>query len=195
MNRLSSSFYKKSALEISPLLLGKVLVTNNNGELTSGKIVEVEAYTGVDDPASHTYRGRRTKRTEIIYDEGGKIYVYKIHGIHICLNIVVNVKDIPECVFIRALEPIDGIEIMKKRRKNSDLRKLTSGPAKLTQALGIDMSFYGESLISKRIYILNNDNIPDENIGRSPRINIDYAGEAKNWLYRFYIKGNSSLSK
>lgn len=194
MDKIPLFSYRKSALEVSPFLLGKVLVTNNNGELTSGKIIEVEAYTGVNDPASHSYKGRRTKRTEIMYDEGGKIYVYKIHGIHICLNIVVNKKDIPECIFIRALEPVDGIEIMKKRRKNSDLKNLTSGPAKLTQALGIDMSFYGESLESKRIYILNN-NISCENIGRSPRINIDYAGEAKNYLYRFFIKGNPFLSK
>ena len=180
-------------MQLAPLFIGKILVTETSEGLTSGKIVEVEAYTGINDPASHTYKGRRTPRTEVIYQEGGRVYVYRIHGIHICLNIVVNRKDIPECVFIRALQPIEGLEIMKKRRRTEDIKKLTSGPARLTQALGIDMSFYGESLIGDRIYICEGERVPSEKIGRSPRINIDYAGEARNLPLRFYIKNNPFL--
>lgn len=114
---------------------------------------------------------------------------------HVCFNVVVNKKDIPECVFIRALQPGEGIEIMQKRRKTLSLKGLTSGPARLTQALGIEMSFYGESLVGDRIYIVQGDGIPVEKIGRSPRINVDYAGEAKAWLYRYYVSGNPFLSK
>ncbi len=175
-------------------MLGKILVTETGEGKTSGKIVEVEAYTGINDPASHTYKGKRTPRTEIIYQEGGRVYVYSIYGIHICFNVVVNKKDIPECVFIRALQPGEGIEIMQKRRKTDSLKGLTSGPARLTQALGIEMGFYGESLAGDRIYIVEGNSIPVEKVGRSARVNIDYAGEAKAWLYRYYILGNPFLS-
>ncbi len=196
MKKLPLSFYQRDALQVAPELLGKILVTRVDEEETAGKIVEVEAYTGIEDPASHVFGGKRTPRTEIQYREGGYIYVYLIHGIHYCLNIVVGKEGDPQCVFIRALEPLWGIEIMRKRRgiKGKNLKLLTSGPSRLTQALGIDKSFYGERLDGERIYLLEGEDIGEERILRTPRINVDYAGKASQWLYRFLLKDNPYLS-
>ena len=195
MTKLPLSFYQRSALQVAPELLGKVLVTCKKGEITSGVIVEVEAYTGEDDPASHVYQGRKTPRTRILYEAGGRVYVYRIYGIYTCLNVVTGEKGQPHSVFIRALEPREGIEVMKKRRGTEDIRRLTSGPARLTQALGIDMNFYGESLTGERIFILDSSSLPPHEIATSPRINIDYAGEGRNLPYRFYLKNSPFLSR
>ncbi|MCD6521593.1 DNA-3-methyladenine glycosylase [Candidatus Calescamantes bacterium] len=194
MSKLPLSFYQRPVLTVAPELLGKILVTSLPEGITSGKIVEVEAYTGIKDPASHVYGGKKTERTRVIFEEGGKVYVYFVYGMHVCFNIVTGEKGTAECVFIRALEPLEGIEIMKKRRGVNDIFKLTSGPAKLTQALGIDMSFYGESLDGERIYLKEGEKIEPSRIDTSPRIGIDYAGEAKEWEYRFFIKDSPFLS-
>lgn len=180
---------------MAPELLGKILVTRIGEKITSGVIVEVEAYTGENDPASHVFQGRKTSRTRILYEPGGRVYVYRIYGIHVCLNLVTGKRGEPHSVFIRALEPREGIEIMKERRGIEDVLQLTSGPARLTRALGIDMSFYGEILTGDKLFILDAPPLSLEEISRSPRINIEYAGEGRYFPYRFYRKNSPFISR
>ncbi len=121
--------------------------------VTKGKIVEVEAYMGAEDKAAHSYKNLCSKRTKIQYGEGGYAYVYLIYGMYICMNVVTNLKDIPEVLLIRALEPVDGIELMKKRRKNAAIKNLCNGPEKLSQAMGITKDSYGEDLCGDTLYL------------------------------------------
>ena len=145
MSKLQADFYQREDdLLISRELLGKVLYTNFHGELTSGIIVETEAYAGTTDKASHAYGGRRTKRTKIMYSPGGYAYVYLCYGIHHLFNIVTNKENIPHAVLIRAIQPRDGIEIMLQRRNKKKVdHSLTSGPGSLTRALGITVKDLG----------------------------------------------------
>lgn len=200
--KLSREFYNRDTLEVAKELLGKNLVTTENNIITSGKIVEVEAYMGLEDKAAHSYGGRRTKRVEVMYGKPGVAYVYFIYGLYYCMNVVAREEGIAQAVLIRAVEPLEGKEVMSKRRFNKnydELKKreiinLTSGPSKLCMALNIDKSMNGEDLLGDRIYIEEGNKEKFE-IGESPRIGIDYAEEAKDYPWRFFISDNPYVSK
>ena len=197
-NPLPKSYYINSdTIQLSKNLLGKILISNINNDFTSGIIVEIEAYLGVDDRASHAYNNKFTLKTKPMYEEGGISYIYLCYGIHHLFNIVTNIKGIPHAILIRAIEPIKGISIMLKRRKFNILKKeLTNGPGKLTQALGITTKMNTISLDSNKIWIENhNVLINKKDILSSSRIGVDYAGEDAKLPYRFYIKNNKWISK
>lgn len=183
-------------LLIARELIGKVLVTKWKGILTSGRIVECEAYNGVIDQASHAFGGRRTARNEIMYADAGTAYVYLCYGIHHLFNVVTNKRGIPHAILIRAIEPIKGIDEMLRRRKWHALDSgLTKGPGSLTVALGIRVVHNGTSLRSPELFIADDGFIPrPEDIGSSMRIGVEYSGKAAKYPYRFYIKGNRFVS-
>ena len=180
MHKLGREFYLRDVNIIARELIGKVLVHSE----TSGIIIETEAYRGPDDKASHTYNNKRTSRTEIQFREGGFAYVYMIYGMYYCFNVTANSPDKPEAILIRALEPLDGIDLMKARRKINNVKNLCNGPGKLCQALNITKANYGEDLCGEKLYIL--DAGYSFEVGTSPRINIDYAEECKDYLWRYY---------
>lgn len=199
--RLQREFFKREALEVAKDLLGKNLIVETDDGLMKVRLVEVEAYTGEDDKACHTYGGRRTRRTETMYKEGGCLYVYLIYGMYNMLNIVTGRQGDGQAVLIRAGEPLEGLDLMAKNRfKKSykDLspyqkKNLTTGPGKVAQALGIDRSHNGVDFLGEKIY-LEDDGYSDFEIEKSKRIGIDYAEEARDYLYRFYIKASGFLS-
>jgi DNA-3-methyladenine glycosylase len=197
MHKLAIDFYKRNdVLLIAKELLGKVLVTNWDGVFTSGRIVEVEAYNGIIDKASHAFAGRRTARNEIMYAHGGVAYVYLCYGIHHLFNVVTNNSGIPHAILIRALEPVKGIDIMLKRvgKKKLD-NTLTRGPGNLSKALGLFTKHSGCSLRSKELFIADDGfALSKKDIGTSPRIGVDYAGKDALLHYRFFIKGNPFVS-
>lgn len=190
--KLPREFYLRDGLTVARELIGKKLVTNLRGDLTSGIIVETEAYMGAIDAAAHSYRGK-TERTKIFYGAGGFVYVYLIYGMHICTNVVANVENVPEAVLIRALQPVDGVELMKRRRGVNNLRGLCSGPGKLSKALGITIDCYGADLCGNEIYIEPTDFRAD--VTATKRINVDYAGAAADYPWRFIATGNEFLSR
>ena len=197
MKTLPLAFYRRNnVLEIARELMGKILITQWKGIRTAGRIIECEAYAGVFDKASHAWGGRRTKRNEIMYAEGGFSYVYLCYGIHHLFNVVTSVKDNPHAILLRSLEPLTGISTMLERTGKSDLdNSLTRGPGNLSKALGISTANNGISLNSKELFLADDGLIyPDELIGESPRIGVDYAGEDAKLPYRFYVKGNSFVS-
>lgn len=178
-------------------LIGKNLFSNIEGVLTAGKIVETEAYCGEKDKASHAYGGRRTTRTEIMYQEGGVAYVYLIYGIYHLFNVVTNAQDTPHAVLVRALEPFTGIETMMRRRRSNEIKKnLTGGPGLLTQALGIKRSHSGTSLLGDQLWIENGDEVvTDGQIESDRRVGVDYAEEYFDYPWRFFLKENKWVSK
>ena len=191
MSKLPADFYQREdVLVISRELLGKVLCTNFHGKLTSGIIVETEAYAGVTDKASHAYGGRRTKRTETMYAKGGSAYVYLCYGIHHLFNIVTNKENIPHAVLIRAIQPRDGIEIMLQRRNKKKVDQLlTGGPGSLTRALGITVKDSGTFLMDNLIWLEDqNINYTNQDILSSPRIGVQYAGKDAQKPWRFQIE-------
>ncbi len=197
MKKLGVEFYRRSnVLQIARELLGKILVTKWNGITTSGRIVEVEAYNGIVDKAAHSFGGRRTKRNEIMYSDGGVAYIYLCYGIHHLFNVVTNKKDIPHAVLIRALEPIGGVDEMLKRTGKKKLdNTLTKGPGNVSKALGLNIQQTGFSLFSKELFIAEDEHQYKRiEIASSPRIGVDYAGEDALLPYRFYIKGNPFVS-
>ena len=198
MKKLSLSFYQRpNVIQVAKELLGKILVTKWDGIETSGRIVEVEAYNGVIDKASHAAGGRRTNRNEVMYGKGGFAYVYLCYGIHHLFNVVTNEKEIPHAILIRALEPIKGVDVMLERTGKVKLdNTLTRGPGNVSKALGISFKHHsGHSLLSKDLFITEDDFIPNKkSIGASPRIGVDYAGEDTKLPYRFFIKGNPFVS-
>ncbi|HFA49066.1 MAG TPA: DNA-3-methyladenine glycosylase [Bacteroidetes bacterium] len=199
VKRLNKSFYtREDVVQISKDLLGKYLVTHINGKLTAGKIVETEAYRAPDDKASHAYNNRRTARTETMFAEGGKAYVYLCYGIHHMFNIVTGKKDMPHAVLLRGLQPVDNIEAMLLRRNMGKIeRRLTAGPGMLSQALGIKTSFSGTDLTTADSPIWLEDRgeaIAENNILASPRVGIGYAEECIGWPWRFRVKGSKWTS-
>lgn len=190
--KLPREFYLCDGLEAAEKLLGKILIHRSPDGLTAGRIVELEAYMGESDRGCHAYGGRRTKRTGIMYAEGGHAYVYLIYGMYCCMNIIVNREDIPHCIFLRALEPVEGIELMKRRRGTDKLRNLCSGPGRLCNAMGIDKTLYGEDLCGDRLWLEDDGCKPV--IIRGKRVNIDYAGEDAEKDWRFAVKGSGFLS-
>ena len=181
---------------ITKELVGKILVTNFDNKLTAGRIVEAEAYNGPFDKAAHSYNNRRTKRTEVMYSTGGVAYIYLCYGIHQMFNIVTNVKDIPNAILIRALDPLVGIDIMLERsNKTVHSFDLTRGPGNVAKALGLHTSQTGMSLQSDDLYIVEDAFSYDEkNIIATTRIGVDYAAEDALLPYRFIVKGNKYVS-
>lgn len=197
MKKLPIEFYRRDdVVQIAKDLLGKILVTNWKGVITSGKIVECEAYAGATDNASHAAGGRRTARNEIMYAEGGVSYVYLCYGIHHLFNVVTNNKEIPHAVLIRALEPVKGIKTMLERTAKENIdTTLTKGPGNVSKALGIYTKHSGISLLGKEIFIADKKiSYSAEEIGASPRIGVQYAGKDANLPFRFYVKGNPFVS-
>jgi DNA-3-methyladenine glycosylase len=195
---LPFSFYRqRNALALARDLLGCVLVVpTSNGERVSGIIVETEAYTGVRDKASHAYGGRRTARTETMYAAGGTAYVYFVYGLHFQFNVVAGAAEVPEAVLIRALEPVEGLEVMRPRRNGLPDRQLTNGPGKLCAALGIDRSFDAQSLRAERVWIeLGAETPRPSQIARGPRVGIDYADDYAQKPWRFWLKNNVYVSR
>ncbi len=167
-----------------------------NGVITSGRIVEVEAYNGVIDKASHAFAGRRTARNEIMFSNGGVAYVYLCYGIHHLFNVVTNVKETPHAILIRALEPVKGIDKMLQRvgKKKPD-NALTRGPGNLSKALGLFTKHSGFSLRSKELFIADDGFVlGKKDIAASPRIGVEYAGKDALLPYRFFVKGNPFVS-
>jgi DNA-3-methyladenine glycosylase len=197
MKKLPLAFYlQKDVVKIAKELLGKVLVTHWKQEYTSGRIVETEAYAGELDRASHASKGK-TPRTEVIFGEGGRAYVYLCYGIHQMFNIVTNAEGIPHAILIRAVEPLEGVEIMLKRtgKKKAD-ETLTRGPGNVGKAFGFHTSQCGLSLVSDQLYIADDGfKVPPSSVIASPRIGVDYAGDHAEWHYRFFIKGNKYVSR
>jgi DNA-3-methyladenine glycosylase len=195
---LPASFYtRKDVVKIAKELLGKVLVTNLDGIITSGIVVETEAYAGVSDKASHAFGNRRTARTETMYSEGGVAYVYLCYGIHHLFNVVTNIQDIPHAVLIRAIEPLDGIEHMLERRgKDHVVPALTAGPGAMSMALGIHTSQSGKSLSGNEIWLEDRGiKFPAKDIVTTTRVGVAYAQEDALLPYRFYVKDNKFVSK
>ncbi len=167
-------------------LIGKVLCTEIDGQVAKGIITETEAYNGVHDKACHAYGGRRTDRTEIMFGEGGKAYVYLCYGIHHLFNIVTGPKDDPTAVLIRGVEPLEGKKLFLERRKKTNLKNISSGPGTLTQALAIKTHHTGEELIGETIWIEDHGiDVPENELEIGPRIGIDYAGEDAKLPFRF----------
>lgn len=190
-------FLKRNVIEIAKDLLGKIVVTQLDGGYTSARIVETEAYDGATDKACHAFPNKLTRRTEVMFKEGGRSYVYLCYGIHHLFNIVTHEEGSAKAVLIRAVEPVKGIELMKARRKVGNLRQLTNGPGKVAQALGISTLYNDETLYEENglIYIGSEiDNVNFE-INISTRIGVDYAEEDAMLPWRFYIKDNPYISK
>ena len=198
MRKLGIDFYQRSnVLTIAKELLGKILMTKWDAIETSGRIVEVEAYNGIIDKASHASGGRRTQRNEVMYGKGGVAYVYLCYGIHHLFNVVTNEQETPHAILIRALEPLKGIDTMLKRTNKKQLdHTLTRGPGNVSKALGISFKIHsGHSLLSKDLFIAEDNFILNKKeVASSPRIGVDYAGDDASLPYRFYIKGNPFVS-
>ena len=170
-------------------------MTGPSGERVSGMIVETEAYLGEIDKAAHSFGGRRTARNEITYAEGGHVYVFFVYGMYYQLNLVTGLVDHPHVVLIRAVEPVEGIELMRRRRGEMKDKNLTSGPGKLCIALGIDRDLNGEDLTeSERIWVEEYLTIRKMAIASGPRVGIDYAEEFIEMPWRFWIEGNDFVS-
>ncbi|MDB5156904.1 MAG: DNA-3-methyladenine glycosylase [Mucilaginibacter sp.] len=196
--KLAPSFYQRNdVLAISRELLGKYLFTYIDDEFTGGYIVEVEAYNGIIDRASHSYGNRLTPRTKTIYQEGGIAYVYLCYGIHEMFNVVTSSEGTPHAILIRAIQPTDGLDIMQFRRSMNVIKpSITSGPGSVAQALGISRKINGISLQSDTLWIEDRGMVvPDENIAAVPRVGVAYAKEDALLPYRFYIRDNPYVSK
>jgi DNA-3-methyladenine glycosylase len=195
--KLPRKFYTRpNVLTVARDLLGKLLVVpSEDGRRVSGMIVETEAYRGPEDRASHAFGGRRTKRTETMYGEGGFAYVYFVYGMYYQFNVVCNVPDIPHAILVRALEPVENIELMRERRHQHPDHYLTNGPGKLCIALNIDRALNGADLLGDRVWLEEFQPIPPRRIAKGPRIGIDYAQEWIDKPWRFWIRDNSYVSR
>jgi len=192
-----SFFLNGDVTAISQNLLGKLLVTNIDNQITIGKIVETEAYNGSNDKACHAYLHRNTKRTFVMFKEGGRSYVYLCYGIHFLFNIVTHEEGQPNAVLIRSLEPVEGIGLMKERRGLSVERNLCNGPGKLAQAMGIDKVVNDIVLYENHSPVWIGESNSQETFETvvTTRIGVDYAGEDAFLPWRYYIKDNSYISK
>jgi DNA-3-methyladenine glycosylase len=198
MKKLPLKFYqRKDVVQIAKELLGKIVVTNMDGIVTSGRIVETEAYVALTDKASHSYNGKRTVRNEHMYSPAGTAYVYICYGMHQMLNVVTNKTGVPDAILIRAVEPMEGIEDMLIRTgKTTADHTLTRGPGNVGKALGINKMHSGLLLLDDviSIYEDTDSKIAPKLIGSSKRIGIDSAGEDSLLPYRFYVRGNKFVS-
>jgi DNA-3-methyladenine glycosylase len=188
---------RSSVLAVARDLLGRLLVVPaRDGRRVAGVIVETEAYRGPEDRASHAWNGRRTARTETMYAVGGTAYVYFVYGMHHQFNVVTNAADTPHAVLVRALEPVEGIELMRRRRRAAGDHALTSGPGKLCEALGIDRRLDRVDLVGARAWIEEGPRrVSETAVASGPRIGIDYAGEWMLRPWRFWIRDNPFVSR
>ena len=195
--KLPREFYTRpDVLEVARDLLGKKLVVpNKNGNRVAGIIVETEAYRGPEDRASHAYNGRRTQRTETMYGLGGTAYVYFVYGMYNQFNVVTNIENIPHAVLVRAVEPVEGLNLIRRRRPGRAEYELTNGPGRLCRAMGIDRRLDKADLLDDRVWIEEGASISPREIGRGPRVGIDYAEKwiAKPW--RFWVRDNPFVSR
>lgn len=198
---LEKEFFKKDTISLAKDLLGKIIVRKIDKGVMKAKIVETEAYLGISDRACHTFNNNKTERNKILYMDCGTLYVYQTYGIHFLLNISSVGENVPEGVLIRAVEPITDLDMFSINRFNKlyknlstyQKNNLTNGPAKLTKALQIDKSFNWGSIFGKNLYIEDSNYNFEINIDR--RVGIDYAKEARDFPYRFFIKNNPFVSK
>ena len=196
---MDKNFFKNDGLYVAKNILGKFLIRKYDNYQVVTKIVETEGYMGIKDKAAHVYNDKKTDRTKPLYLEGGHIYVYLIYGMYHCLNISANVENIPECVLIRAVEPIIGFDKIAFNRYKKDYdeltnyqkKNITNGPGKLCMALEIDRSFNSQYILDSGEKVFADN---DFEVVESKRINIDYSEEAKDYLWRFYIKDNKYVS-
>jgi DNA-3-methyladenine glycosylase len=196
--KLPRDFYTRpNVLLVARDLLGRLLVVPApDGRRVSGIIVETEAYRGPEDRASHAYGGRRTNRTQTMYAIGGTAYVYFVYGMYYQFNVVTNVEDIPHAVLIRALEPVENVDEMRRRRHGRSDGSLTSGPGKLCLALGIDRGLDRADLLGSRVWLEEGrGRIPRSAIATGPRVGIDYAREWTDKPWRFWIRKNPYVSR
>ncbi|MCK4568941.1 MAG: DNA-3-methyladenine glycosylase [Bacteroidales bacterium] len=191
--KLGKAFYQhEDAVFMARALLGKVLVTRISGLLTSGIITEIEAYAGIRDKASHAFSNRYTSRTAPMYLNGGIAYVYLIYGIHSLFNIVTAPAGIPHAMLVRAIHPLNGLDIMQERRSSKHSKDIAGGPGKVSQALGIHYSDSGEDLQGDKIWIEDRGIVPHaDEILSGPRIGVDYAGKDALLPYRFIYHYNA----
>lgn len=189
---LQADFFKKPTLDLAQALLGCLLVKVTDEGISSGYVVETEAYMGPEDRAAHSFGNRRTKRTEVMFGEAGYIYTYSMHT-HCLVNVVSGEIDKPEAVLIRAVEPLTSIDLMHRRRGVLDVKNLTNGPGKLTKALGITMEDYGNPFHKPPLFIA--EGFKPTAISSGPRIGIENSGEAKDYPWRFWITGNQYVSR
>ena len=195
--KLPREFYTRAdVLEVARDLLGKkLIVPARNGGRVAGIIVETESYRGPEDRASHAYGGRRTNRTETMYGVGGTAYVYFVYGMYNQFNVVTNVENVPHAVLVRALEPVEGLNMMRRRRQGRSEYELTSGPGRLCLAMGIDRGLDKGDLLGERVWIEEGVSISPRQIARGPRVGIDYAEKWVTKPWRFWIKDNPFVSK
>lgn len=201
MSTLPREFYNRDSLIVAKELLGKILVHETDGHKISAKIVEAEAYMGIEDKAAHSYGGKRTSRVEVMYGGPGFSYIFLIYGMYNCFNIVTREAGIPQAVLIRAAEPMEGLDFMAQNRfkkpyhqlTRSQIEGLTNGPGKLCRAFLIDKNLNGEDLCGGKLYI-EEGHEEDFTVVTTQRVGIPYAEEAKDYLWRFYIKDNKYVS-
>ncbi len=203
MPRLPPKFYLRAdVLEVSRTLLGKVLVTEIDGCRTAGRISEVEAYRAPDDRACHAYGNRRTARTEVMFQAGGRAYIYLCYGIHHLFNVVSGPEGMAHAVLIRAVEPLDGLEHMRRRRGLAPgaaaPTRLTTGPGALAQALGLHTRLSGHNLTEPGAAVWIEDrglDVAPPDIAAGPRIGVDYAGECAAWPWRLWIHDSAFVKR
>ncbi|HBF6022664.1 TPA: DNA-3-methyladenine glycosylase [Clostridioides difficile] len=202
---MEKDFFRKNGIDLAKSILGKYLIRKYENKVIVTKIIETEAYMGVNDKGAHVYGNKKTDRTKPLYLDGGHIYVYLIYGMYNCLNLSANIENVPECVLIRGVEPINSLDEISMNRYNKaytelskyQVKNITNGPGKLCKALKIDRSLNSKSIMGEELYI--SDFYYDDkgkkvfskdelDIKTSKRINIDYAEEAKDFLWRFYIE-------
>jgi DNA-3-methyladenine glycosylase len=191
--KLARDFYEQQTVQAAQKLLGKYLVRVHPDGITTGMILETEAYVGPEDQASHASRGR-TPRTAVMFGPAGFAYVYVIYGMHHCLNAVTEPEGYPAAVLIRAVQPCEGIELMRSRRRKHDMRQLASGPGRLCQAFGIERSLSGIDLCGGTLFF-EDHRVSPAAVVATTRIGVDYAGPWKDVPWRFYIAGHPGVSK
>ena len=185
-------------MQVARDLLGKVLVTVFDGQRTAGLITEVEAYRAPDDRACHAYGNRRTRRTEVMFQAGGRAYIYLCYGIHHLFNVVTGPEGMAHAVLVRAVAPLEGEGVMRARRNNATGTALTTGPGALTQALGLHTSQTGQSLLSPDTSIWIEDRgflVEELDIAAGPRIGVAYAGECAAWEWRFWLRDSPYVKR
>lgn len=194
--KLEESFYQRQNVTIiARELLGKILFTRIDQKITAGMIVETEAYS-YKEKGCHAYKNRMTDRNKVMFKSGGYVYVYLCYGIHHLFNVVTNVEGKADAVLIRALEPVVGEQHILCRTKSPSLKRVTSGPGKLTKSMGIDRGLNGDFLLGDKVWIEDQGTtLPKSSILAGPRIGIDYAGEDADLPWRFTVKGNAWVSK
>jgi len=193
---LTRSFYLAPTLTVARRLLGKVLFHETADGVAAGRIVETEAYRGPADRAAHSRGGHRSARNEVMYGPPGHAYVYFIYGMHHCVNVVTQSAGVPEAVLIRALEPVAGIDLMRRRRGIlvGPAWRLCRGPGSLCQALGIDRARNGADLVRGALRVLDRPDVPRGRIARSARIGVAYAGQDAARPWRFFVSGTPAVS-